>query len=139
MIDWHERFQEQLNWTSNLRDYLYKKIKIIDKNRLLEIGCGTGALLKDTAQKTNAALYGIDIDEERLEYAKANLKKHEIYWEFINVTTNLFIQTPSFDPVKFSQVRIQNHFFTTHNQYDIYDPFFWVDFFQFGRHGLFSI
>ncbi|MHA1728797.1 MAG: class I SAM-dependent methyltransferase [Promethearchaeota archaeon] len=65
--------------------FFIKKIelpKYQDQNRilsLLEVGCGTGALLLEIGQKfKNLDLYGIDIDKERIKNAEQILKKADI-------------------------------------------------------------
>ena len=78
MIDWSTRFSEQLKWTYEFRSQLYKKINLGTKANLLEIGCGTGELLKEIGKEFKLDLYGIDIDENRLKTAEINLKKENI-------------------------------------------------------------
>ncbi len=86
IINWSDRFSEQLKWTKELREYLYKKISLgLGKKKILEIGCGTGELLKEIGKKFKQELYGVDIDEERLKTAKANLKQQGIKAELKHV------------------------------------------------------
>ncbi|MHA1797470.1 MAG: class I SAM-dependent methyltransferase [Candidatus Helarchaeota archaeon] len=82
-INWHERFTHQLKWTKELRAYIYKKYNFSKARKILEIGCGTGALLIEIGQRFNAKLFGIDIDRERIEIARRNLKKENISAELI--------------------------------------------------------
>lgn len=75
-IDWHRRFSHQLSWTSNLRDHIYRNYDFDNCGKLLEIGCGTGALLLEIATKfPDIDLYGIDILASRIREARENLTK----------------------------------------------------------------
>lgn len=71
MIDWHQRFQQQAGWTRDLRTYLFTRAGAVTARRVLEVGCGTGAILLDL--ETPAAVHGIDIDAERLQVARQHL------------------------------------------------------------------
>ncbi|GAH85191.1 unnamed protein product [marine sediment metagenome] len=53
MINWEDKFNEQLTWTSELRDSLYEKADFSHKKNLLELGCRTGELLKEIGIKYN--------------------------------------------------------------------------------------
>ena len=83
-INWHERFQNQLRWNEQSRDYLLKKIdwNQFDKHQAeaLEVGCGTGALLMELRKKIdfnkwNVKLSGIDNNVKSIECATNLLKK----------------------------------------------------------------
>ncbi len=66
-IDWHARFRQQAGWTRALRAYLYRRAGMAQATRVLEAGCGTGAVLSDLA--TRATVYGLDLDGSRLAQA----------------------------------------------------------------------
>lgn len=78
MIDWKDRFSEQLKWTKDLREHIYNKIELKPQQKLLEIGCGTGALLKEIGQLFQVEITGIDINNERIEIARKRLKSENI-------------------------------------------------------------
>ncbi len=92
MIDWNIRFSEQLKWTYEFRSHIYKIINLETKTNLLEIGCGTGALLKEIGKEFNLNLYGIDIDEHRLKIAKDNLNQENIRanLQYMDILNNNF-------------------------------------------------
>ena len=59
-MDWHKRYVQQAAWTRDLRAYLFRQAGLNDKSRVLEVGCGTGAILSELPSV--AALHGLDID-----------------------------------------------------------------------------
>ena len=59
-MDWHSRYTQQATWTHDLRTYLFDKAGLSRARRVLEVGCGTGAILREL--NTPASLYGLDID-----------------------------------------------------------------------------
>ena len=63
-MNWHDRYLQQAAWTRGLRDYLFGKTKLSRAERVLEIGCGTGAILSTT--QTSAPLHGLDFDSAAL-------------------------------------------------------------------------
>lgn len=63
-MDWHRRYLQQAQWTLDLRSYLFKQVGLNETNRVLEVGCGTGAILSEVP--AHASLHGLDIDREAL-------------------------------------------------------------------------
>lgn len=61
-IDWHARYSQQAQWTKSLREYLLSNLVLGPQSRILEVGCGTGAILVDYHLTHPGQLYGIDID-----------------------------------------------------------------------------
>jgi SAM-dependent methyltransferase len=59
-MDWHRRYLQQAQWTRGLREYIFKKAGLERARRVLEVGCGTGAIL--TEFPADIPLYGLDID-----------------------------------------------------------------------------
>jgi SAM-dependent methyltransferase len=59
---WHDRFTQQAAWTESLRSYLINRVGTGPTGRILEVGCGTGAVTATApdgyAQTIN---YGLDI------------------------------------------------------------------------------
>jgi SAM-dependent methyltransferase len=73
--EWHQRFSLQAHWTRDLRRYLYKRIKIQSITKILEIGCGTGALLTELQSRGHAVTCGLDINLDFLELASRNAQE----------------------------------------------------------------
>ena len=63
-MNWHSRYAQQANWTRALRSYIFKKIGINPTQRLLEVGCGTGAILSELP--AGPIIHGIDLDRTAL-------------------------------------------------------------------------
>lgn len=56
----HIRYLQQANWTRELRNYLFEKAGLERTDRVLEVGCGTGAVLRELT--TPAPLHGLDLE-----------------------------------------------------------------------------
>lgn len=63
-MNWHTRYAQQANWTRELRNYIFSNIRLKESQRVLEVGCGTGAILSDLSKQSN--LHGLDINLESL-------------------------------------------------------------------------
>jgi SAM-dependent methyltransferase len=72
-MEWHERFVQQATWTKDLRNYLFKSTRIEAAHRVLEVGCGTGAVLSDLT--SSASIHGLDLDPARLREARIHVPK----------------------------------------------------------------
>jgi ubiquinone/menaquinone biosynthesis C-methylase UbiE len=70
-MDWHSRFLQQATWTRNLRAYLFAPAGLTRARRVLEVGCGTGAILSDLS--TPAVVHGLDLDPLRLVEARQHV------------------------------------------------------------------
>jgi SAM-dependent methyltransferase len=69
--DWHRRFLEQARWTAALRSDLLGKAGIREAKRVLEVGCGTGAVLSATSGDSPALRIGLDRDPAHLAFARS--------------------------------------------------------------------
>ena len=63
-MNWHARYTQQSKWTRDLRAYLFEKTGLTRAKHVLEVGCGTGAILSTLA--TSASLHGLDLDRVAL-------------------------------------------------------------------------
>lgn len=82
-MNWHERYIQQATWTRELREYLFDQTGLSNTHSVLEVGCGTGAIL--SLLRTPATLHGLDIDasalrECRLHASTACLTRGEADW-----------------------------------------------------------
>ncbi len=69
-MDWHRRYLQQAKWTRDLRTYLFKQAGLNDASRVLEAGCGTGAILSELPAR--AALHGLDLDRGALAQCRVH-------------------------------------------------------------------
>jgi ubiquinone/menaquinone biosynthesis C-methylase UbiE len=67
-MNWHSRYIQQAAWTRELRAYLFDRAGLADANRVLEVGCGTGAVLHEL--HTPASLQGLDLQPAALATCK---------------------------------------------------------------------
>jgi SAM-dependent methyltransferase len=67
--DWHQRYQQQAIWTQPARRFLADQLAFRDARRILDVGCGTGALFPDLIKNSYANLFGLDLDLESLLFA----------------------------------------------------------------------
>lgn len=74
--DWHRRYTQQALWTASLRQYVYDALHLEGTARLLEVGCGSGAISADLQRRFSGAdtapaplIYGLDIDWLILQFA----------------------------------------------------------------------
>ncbi|MEW6650979.1 MAG: methyltransferase domain-containing protein [Chloroflexota bacterium] len=67
MFDWHKRFIQQAGWTAQIRAHLFAKIKFKPAQRILEVGCGSGAVLATLPSACQR--YGLDINLDFLSIA----------------------------------------------------------------------
>jgi ubiquinone/menaquinone biosynthesis C-methylase UbiE len=67
-MNWHTRYAQQARWTRDLRAYIFEKIKLNDSHHVLEVGCGTGAILSELPQ--SLTLHGLDLDPAALAQSR---------------------------------------------------------------------
>jgi len=68
--DRQNRFLIQAQWTRALRLYFFELLNIQQMGKILDMGCGTGALLPDLQSLSPADIFGSDILEEHLLVAR---------------------------------------------------------------------
>ena len=66
---WHDRYMKQAEWTASLREYVFKQIGFNGAGSVLEVGCGTGAVLSSLPGNPN--ILGLDIQYPIIEFAKS--------------------------------------------------------------------
>jgi len=72
VAQWHQRFTQQATWTRQLRSYLYTQAGIESNCRVLEVGCGTGALAAYFSDRELVTYIWLDVDFSRLFFAQSS-------------------------------------------------------------------
>jgi len=72
--DWVRKLKQQADDSRPYRQRLYDRVGLARADRVLDMGCGTGAVTLDIAQSTRGQVVGIDIDEAKLEEARRLLE-----------------------------------------------------------------
>lgn len=75
-----QRFSLQTQWTKQFRDFIFGKYPIEKGLSVLEVGCGTGAVMRKIREENKnrqIILYGVDIDQQALKYA--NKKSEDLF------------------------------------------------------------
>ncbi len=70
-MNWHARYVQQANWTRGLRNYIFNKVRVEESQRVLEVGCGTGAILSELPNLPD--LYGLDINRAALDECRSHV------------------------------------------------------------------
>ena len=75
-----QRYSLQAQWTKQFRDFIISKYPEDKSFTVLEVGCGTGAVMrkiKEENKNRQIYLYGVDISRQALNYAKH--KSNDVY------------------------------------------------------------
>jgi SAM-dependent methyltransferase len=70
LVDWHQQFLRQAKWTQATRNHLYRRANLLRATQVLDVGCGTGAITAELAQRTQGTAIGIDIDPQMIAFAR---------------------------------------------------------------------
>lgn len=68
-MNWHSRYLQQAAWTRDLRTYLFEQAGLKTARRVLEVGCGTGAILRELSAP---ALHGLDLEAGSLDECRVH-------------------------------------------------------------------
>jgi ubiquinone/menaquinone biosynthesis C-methylase UbiE len=71
-VDWHARYSQQARWTANVRQYLFDLAGMGSAQRVLEVGCGTGALLNEFRATAETHIFGLDLSASNALQALRN-------------------------------------------------------------------
>ncbi len=66
---WHQRYSQQASWTAGIRRYIFDQVPLRQTDTILEVGCGTGAILSDLSIQFPNRLFGLDISRPYLRLA----------------------------------------------------------------------
>lgn len=68
----HNRFVEQAGWTTQAQSLFVQAAGLTSDSRILEVGCGTGAVITSLASLSPASITGVDIQFNLLQNAAFN-------------------------------------------------------------------
>lgn len=69
-MDWHRRYTQQAKWTRDLRSYIFERAGLRNTYQVLEVGCGTGAILSELSGHIQP--HGLDIDSGALTQCRVH-------------------------------------------------------------------
>lgn len=101
--DLAQRFKDLAEETEEFRHALYKKVQLASKKKILDAGCGTGAITHDIASLTEGEIIGCDITSELLTYARKSVLHRNVTFVRANIR-NLPFKDETFDLVVFTNV-----------------------------------
>lgn len=68
ITDWDHRFRIQSRWSAEIRNICQQKFPLPPFSKVLEVGCGTGAVLSDYPHVPGGLIAGIDLDLSSLRF-----------------------------------------------------------------------
>jgi SAM-dependent methyltransferase len=68
--DWHAQFLRQAGWTQATRSQLYRRANLLRAERVLDVGCGTGAITAELARRSRGEVTGIDLDPAMVAFCR---------------------------------------------------------------------
>jgi SAM-dependent methyltransferase len=81
---WHSRFLRQAGWTRELRSHLYRKLDLTRRERILDLGCGTGVIAAELAGRTLSEVHAVDRDRPMIAFAKGGHTGSRVHWYAAN-------------------------------------------------------
>ncbi len=66
---WSSRYNDQASWTRETRNFILQQISLPHHSNILEVGCGSLAVLRDF-NELHQVTFGVDIDLEILKFSK---------------------------------------------------------------------
>ena len=73
--EWDEQFTRQAGWTRGTRAHLYRRANLLRASEILDVGCGTGVLTEELAERTQGQVVGVDLDPGMVDYSKGRQGK----------------------------------------------------------------
>jgi ubiquinone/menaquinone biosynthesis C-methylase UbiE len=74
VADWDRRFRVQCRWSREIRKYCQTKYPVSPFSKVLEIGCGTGAVLSELDPIPGGVVVGVDLLFDRLKFFNNKIK-----------------------------------------------------------------
>lgn len=86
IAEWHQRYKQQAGWSAELRRLIYSFPWFSQSQNIIEIGCGTGAILQELFPFQKRCTIGLDIDYQPLIYASSEDSIHTLVQADANFT-----------------------------------------------------
>jgi ubiquinone/menaquinone biosynthesis C-methylase UbiE len=93
-MNWHTRYLQQADWTRDLRAYLFKKAGLTRAERVLEVGCGTGAILAGISARASLTCTGVRRKCHGLDLDPVALAECRIHAPAVDLTTGNALSLP---------------------------------------------
>jgi ubiquinone/menaquinone biosynthesis C-methylase UbiE len=104
--DWARKLKEQAKASEAYRRKLYDMVDLGARKRVLDVGCGSGAITYDMAQLTDAEIVALDVDPEMVSTARRLLADLPHVSVMEGDAAKLPFEDESFDLVVFTLVLI---------------------------------
>jgi SAM-dependent methyltransferase len=66
----HRHYLLQAQWLAGARAHLFRRAALATRRRILDFGCGTGALTAEAARLSSGEVLGVDRDERLIGFAR---------------------------------------------------------------------
>ena len=66
----HAQFVRQAGWTRATRSHMVRRARLLQAERVLDVGCGTGVITRELARRTRGQVIGLDLDAEVIAFAQ---------------------------------------------------------------------
>lgn len=87
---WHHRYRQQVQWTDRVRQYIFQKIGAAGTDRILEVGCGSGALIEALHRDGYANATGLDLDLQSLVFQTNQSRRLQADAHYIPLSNQAF-------------------------------------------------
>jgi SAM-dependent methyltransferase len=78
IAEWNERLLAQSQWTIQARSFILNSIDLPPRPQILEVGSGTGIVLKQMQERIDTNGVGLDIDWESLRFHKQSHQNQKL-------------------------------------------------------------
>jgi SAM-dependent methyltransferase len=66
----HAQYLRQAEWTRVTRSHMVRRARLLQAERVLDVGCGSGVITRELARRTRGHVTGLDRDAEMIAFAR---------------------------------------------------------------------